>query len=126
MITPVTRCEVKAFCRSFFGLVLLISIVVLTIVRTLMLNKQGIKVMELGKQDRKDFLIPPFAFFYFYLILANAFGLPAIPNQELFHNEVVTWLGGGRVFCGSNTFCWALFSFKKVLELVLSRLLLKA
>lgn len=99
--------------QEFFGLALLLSFVVLAVIRTLALNRQGINAMEFGKKDRKDFLIPPFVFFYFYLVIANAFNLPTIPNQELFHNEVVSWFGVAVFLVGVMLFGWALFSFKK-------------
>jgi hypothetical protein len=52
-----------------FTIVLLLSIV---LARVAMLRRQGVRAVNFGKQDKTDFLIPPFAFFYFYLVFANA------------------------------------------------------
>jgi protein-S-isoprenylcysteine O-methyltransferase Ste14 len=49
--------------------------------------------MNFGKIDKKDFLIPPFAFFYFYLVFAAAFNLPTVSRQELLHSGVASWAG---------------------------------
>jgi protein-S-isoprenylcysteine O-methyltransferase Ste14 len=67
--------------------------------------------MNFGKLDKTDFLIPPFAFFYFYLVFANAFDLPTPSTQQFFHSELVSWLG--VVFClaGLSLLLWSLVSF---------------
>lgn len=49
--------------------------------------------MKFGKMDKKDFLIPPFALFYFYLVFAAAFTLPTVSRQEFFRSNVISWLG---------------------------------
>jgi hypothetical protein len=35
--------------------------------RVLLMRRSGIRAMHFGKIDKKDFLIPPFAFLYFYM-----------------------------------------------------------
>ncbi|MBN1410390.1 MAG: isoprenylcysteine carboxylmethyltransferase family protein [Spirochaetales bacterium] len=72
------------------SIILLFSMVIF---RTLWLRKKGIEAMKFGMLDKTDFLIPPFALFYFYLIFANAFDWPTIPYQEIFHVEWVSWAG---------------------------------
>ncbi len=32
--------------------------------------------MRFGNLDKKDFFMPPFAVFYFYIVFANSFHLP--------------------------------------------------
>jgi protein-S-isoprenylcysteine O-methyltransferase Ste14 len=49
--------------------------------------------MHFGKIDKKDFLIPPFALFYFYVVFAAAFGLPAVSKQEFWHSGIISWAG---------------------------------
>ena len=71
-------------------IVLMLTIVV---VRVLLMKRQGIEAFQFGKIDRKDFLIPPIALFYFYTVFANAFNLPVISTQEFFHSEVISWVG---------------------------------
>ena len=34
--------------------------------------ENGIQAMKFGEIDKKDFLIPPFAFFYFYIVFGAA------------------------------------------------------
>lgn len=69
--------------------------------------------MEFGGKDRKDFLIPPFALFYLYLLTANAFRLPTIPGQQLFQSELTGWVGVCFCLLAIVMFIWTLISFKK-------------
>jgi hypothetical protein len=64
-------------------IVLLLGMV---ITRVLLMRRSGIRAIHFGKIDKKDFLIPPFAFFYFYfyLVFAAAFGLPTVSKQQFF------------------------------------------
>jgi hypothetical protein len=57
------------------------------------------------------FLIPPFAFFYFYLVFAHAFNLPTVSRQQFFPSETLAWIG--VVFCltGLALLAWSLVSF---------------
>jgi hypothetical protein len=50
----------------------------MVLVRVQLLKSTGVAAMSFGKIDKSDFLIPPFALFYFYLIFARAFHWPAI------------------------------------------------
>jgi protein-S-isoprenylcysteine O-methyltransferase Ste14 len=69
----------------------------MVLTRAVMLRRRGIEAIKFGKLDKTDFLIPPFALFYFYLVFANAFNLPTVTTQEFFHSEIVSWMG--IVFC---------------------------
>jgi len=77
--------------------VLLLGIV---LTRIWLMKRQGIKAMHFGNIDKKDFLIPPFAVFYFYLVFAAAFDLPSISRQEFFDSEIAAWIGA--VLCVSG------------------------
>jgi protein-S-isoprenylcysteine O-methyltransferase Ste14 len=68
--------------------------------RVLLLKRHGIRAVKFGAIDRKDFLIPPFALFYFYLVLAAALGLPRVSRQEFFSSERVSWVG--VMLCGAG------------------------
>ena len=89
-------------------IVLLLGMV---LTRALLMKWRGIKAMRFGAIDKKDFLIPPFAFFYFYIVFAAAFDLPAVSTQVFFHSEVISWVG--VVFClaGLLLLLWSLVSF---------------
>jgi protein-S-isoprenylcysteine O-methyltransferase Ste14 len=79
--------------------------------RVAMLKRRGVRAMNFGKQDRTDFLIPPFAFFYFYLVFADAFGWPSVTRQTFFASGVVGWLGVAFCVAGLTLLFWSLVSF---------------
>jgi protein-S-isoprenylcysteine O-methyltransferase Ste14 len=89
-------------------IVLLLGIV---LARIAMLRRQGVRAMNFGKQDKTDFFIPPFAFFYFYLVFANAFGWPTASRQTLFTSEAAAWLGVAFCVAGLLFLLWSLVSF---------------
>jgi protein-S-isoprenylcysteine O-methyltransferase Ste14 len=72
----------------------------------------GIKAMKFGENDKKDFLIPPFALLFFYLIFASALNLPKL-GVELFSNEIVRWIGVALCLPGLILFLLSLISFGK-------------
>jgi hypothetical protein len=49
--------------------------------------------MKFGQTDKSDFMIPPFAFFYFYIVFAAAFGFPTVSRQAFFQSAIVSWVG---------------------------------
>ncbi len=89
----------------------LVLVVGMVLTRAWLMKRQGIDVMNFGKIDKTDFLIPPFALFYFYTVFAAAFGLPSVGTQELLHSEAVRWVG--VIFClaGLLMLLWSLVSF---------------
>src|SRR5262249_22308174 len=60
-----------------------------------------------------DFLIPPFALFYFYTVFAGAFNLPIISRQRFFHAEAISWAGVFLCFVGLIFVLLSLVSFGK-------------
>lgn len=89
-------------------IVLLIGMV---FARVLMLRRRGIEVVNFGKTDKTDFLIPPFALLYFYLIFAHAFSLPSPANSTLFQSEFLAWFGVLCFLVGLTLLLWSLISF---------------
>jgi protein-S-isoprenylcysteine O-methyltransferase Ste14 len=89
-------------------IVLLLGMV---LARVAMLRRQGVRAMNFGKQDRTDFLIPPFAFFYFYLVFANAFGWPTVAHQTLFVSSAGAWVGVALCLAGLLLMIGSLVSF---------------
>jgi protein-S-isoprenylcysteine O-methyltransferase Ste14 len=73
-----------------FTLLLLVGSVLL---RVALMKRAGVKAMHFGGIDRKDFLIPPFALFYFYTVFAAAFGLPLLSTRRWFQSEATAWVG---------------------------------
>jgi protein-S-isoprenylcysteine O-methyltransferase Ste14 len=99
--------------QKYIAAATLLSLVTIVITRVLLLKKQGIPAMQFGALDKKDFLIPPFAFFYFYLVFANAFNLPTLAKSQIFYTETIAWVG--VFFCAAaiGLIIYSLVSFRK-------------
>jgi protein-S-isoprenylcysteine O-methyltransferase Ste14 len=83
----------------------------MVIIRVLLMRRRGIRTMHFGNIDKKDFLIPPFAFFYFYIVFAAAFGWPTASRQQFFHSEALSWVGVCLCGVGLLMFLLSLVSF---------------
>jgi protein-S-isoprenylcysteine O-methyltransferase Ste14 len=83
----------------------------MVLARVAMLRRQNVRAMNFGKRDRTDFLIPPFALFYFYLVFAEAFGWPTVAHRTLFASNAVAWLGILFLAAGLLVLLWSLISF---------------
>jgi len=70
--------------QSSLAVLTLVLTLGMVLTRVITLRRQGIAAMNFGKIDKSDFLILPFVFFYFFLIVANAFNLQAIKNAQLY------------------------------------------
>lgn len=69
--------------------------------------------MKFGDTDKADFLIPPFALLYLYIVFGAAFGLPTVSTKEIFHSGVTEWIGVAFCFAGPSLLLWSLISFGK-------------
>lgn len=49
----------------YFAALTIVLMLGMVLTRVLMLRRRGIEAMKFGKIDKTDFLIPPFALFYF-------------------------------------------------------------
>ena len=83
----------------------------MVLARTWLLRRQGLQAVNFGNIDKMDFLIPPFAFFYFYLVFAAAFDLPTLSTQIFFQSVVSSWGGGVCCLVGLLLLLWSLVSF---------------
>lgn len=81
----------------YFAALTIVLIMGMVLFRVQRMKRKGILAMNFGKIDKTDFLIPPFALFYFYLVFAAAFRLPTVSTQEFFHSDVIAWIG--VLFC---------------------------
>ena len=79
--------------QRYFGALTIVLLLGMVWVRVMQMRRQGIKAMNFGRIDKKDFLIPPFALFYFYIVFAAAFNFPTVSRQELFQSGIVSWVG---------------------------------
>jgi protein-S-isoprenylcysteine O-methyltransferase Ste14 len=97
--------------QAYFAALTLILLIGMVLVRSLALRRRGTKAIHFGNLDRKDFLIPPFALFYLYLVFANAFHWPTISTQIFFQSDLIAWVGVGLCVAGVLLFFWSLVSF---------------
>lgn len=96
---------------TYFAVLTIPLMLGMVVTRAFLLKRQGVAAMQFGKIDKTDFLIPPFALFYFYLVFAAAFHWPSVSTQVFFHSEAVAW--AGMLFClaGLALLFWTLVSF---------------
>lgn len=96
---------------GYFAALTIVLMMGLVLTRVLLLRRRGIAAMQFGKIDKTDFVIPPFALFYFYLVFAHAFHLPTVSDQEFFHSEIIAWVGVFFCLAGLSLLLWSLISF---------------
>jgi protein-S-isoprenylcysteine O-methyltransferase Ste14 len=97
--------------QQYAGPIALALLLILVLSRALILKKQGIKAIYFGNLDKKDFLIPPFAIFYFYCVFAAAFGFPSVSRQQFFRSDAIAWVGVSICLAGLTLFFLSLVSF---------------
>src|SRR5215472_15671104 len=77
--------------QKYFAALTILLMLGLVWVRVLLMRSKGIKAVHFGAVDKTDFLMPPLALFYFYVVFANAFNFPTVSRQEFFQSAVVAW-----------------------------------
>src|SRR5260370_14019867 len=97
--------------QRYFGALTIVLLLGMVWVRVLLMRAKGIKAMNFGRIDKRDFLIPPFALFYFYIVFAAAFNFPTVSRKELFHSGIVSWFGVLLCLAGLFLFFLSLISF---------------
>ena len=98
---------------NYFGALTIILMLTMVFARVIFLRRQGINAMKFGELDKTDFLIMPFALFYFYLVFAAAFGWPAVSAQQFFFSETISWVGVLFCLAGLLVLLWSLISFRR-------------
>jgi protein-S-isoprenylcysteine O-methyltransferase Ste14 len=98
---------------GYLGALTMVLLVGMVLTRVLLLKRSGIEAMNFGRIDKTDFIIPPFALFYFYLVFAAAFRLPSVSRQVFFHSDTIRWIGVFFCLAGLILFLWSLVSFGK-------------
>jgi protein-S-isoprenylcysteine O-methyltransferase Ste14 len=89
--------------------IILLTGMVLT--RAFVMKRHGTTALHFGQIDKKDFIIPPFALFYIYIVFAAAFGLALPSTQEFFHSQAVSWIGILLCIAGLALLLWSIVSF---------------
>ena len=95
----------------YFAALTIVLLLAMVLTRVFLMKRRGMKAMHFEAIDKKDFLIPPFAFFYFYVVFAAAFDFPSASTQQFFHSEVVSWVGVLFCLVGLLLFLLSLVSF---------------
>lgn len=96
---------------GYFAILTIVLMLGMVATRALLLKRQGIEAMQFGKIDKTDFLIPPFALFYFYLVFAAAFHWPTVSRQVFFQSATIAWVGVLFCVAGLALLLWTLVSF---------------
>jgi protein-S-isoprenylcysteine O-methyltransferase Ste14 len=95
----------------YLGALTIVLLIGAVLTRVLALRGRGIKAMKFGSTDKTDFLIPPFALFYFYVLFAAAFDRPNVVTQQFFYSEAVGWTGVLLCLAALWLLLWSLMSF---------------
>jgi protein-S-isoprenylcysteine O-methyltransferase Ste14 len=99
--------------QRYFGALTIVLLLGMVLIRALLMRRKGIKAIHFGEIDKKDFLIPPFALFYFYIVFAAAFDFPTVSRQEFFHSGTLSWVGVLLCLVGLFLLLLSLVSFGK-------------
>lgn len=99
--------------QGYLAALAIVLLVGMVLVRVFLLGRTGTRAVHFGGIDKKDFLIPPFALFYFYIVFAAAFNLPTVSTQRFFHSEVISWMGVFLCFAGLIFLLLSLVTFGK-------------
>jgi protein-S-isoprenylcysteine O-methyltransferase Ste14 len=99
--------------QKYLAALTIVLLLGMVLIRVFVMRRTGTRAMHFGKIDKTDFLIPPFALFYFYTVFAAAFNLPFVSTQEFFHSEVLSWVGVILCLAGLILLFLSLVSFGK-------------
>ena len=79
--------------EKYFGALTLALLLATVLIRVRLMKRRGIRAMHFGNIDKMDFLIPPFALFYFYIVFAAAFDWPTVARHRFFESGAAFWAG---------------------------------
>lgn len=98
--------------QGYFAIVTITLLIIMVLFRVSQLRKMGIMAFKFGDIDKKDYIIPPFALLFLYIVISSAVDLPRL-GAELFNNEAVSWIGVVLCLLGLLLFLFSLISFGK-------------
>src|SRR5499433_642297 len=101
----------SSLMQKYLAALTIVLLLGMVLIRVFVMRRTGTRAMHFGKIDKTDFLIPPFALFYFYTVFAAAFNLPLVSAQEFFQSEVMAWVGVALCFVGVILLLLSLVSF---------------
>lgn len=96
---------------QYFAVLTIVLMLGMVATRVLLLRRRGTEAMYFGKLDKTDFLIPPFALFYFYIVFAHTFDLPSVSTQVFIQAEIIAWIGVWLCLAGLSLLLWSLIPF---------------
>jgi protein-S-isoprenylcysteine O-methyltransferase Ste14 len=97
--------------QGYLAALTIVVLLGMVLTRVILMRRTGTRAMHFGRIDKTDFLIPPFALFYFYTVFAAAFNVPRVSTQVFFRSEVIAWVGVGLCFGGLLLLLLSLVSF---------------
>ena len=97
--------------QGYLAALTIVVLLGMVLTRVILMRRTGTRAMHFGRIDKTDFLIPPFALFYFYTVFAAAFNFPLLSTQVFLQSEVVAWVGVGLCFGGLLLLLLSLVSF---------------
>jgi protein-S-isoprenylcysteine O-methyltransferase Ste14 len=103
--------ERRIYMPGYLAPITIVLMLGMVMTRALMLKRRGIAAMNFGKIDKTDFIIPPFAILYFYVVFSKPFNLPSISSQVFFHSPAIAWLGAFFCLAGLTLLLVSLISF---------------
>jgi protein-S-isoprenylcysteine O-methyltransferase Ste14 len=97
--------------QRYLAALTIVVLFVMVLTKVFLMRRTGARAVHFGNIDKTDFLIPPFALFYFYTIFAAAFDRPIVSTQEFFHSEAIAWIGVFLCLVGLILILLSLVSF---------------
>ncbi|MBO0751696.1 MAG: isoprenylcysteine carboxylmethyltransferase family protein [Bradyrhizobiaceae bacterium] len=98
---------------KYIAALTIVVLLAMVLSRVVVLRRQGIRAVRFAETHKSDFLIPPFAVFYLYVIFAAAFGLPSVARRAFFASEAVAWFGALLCATALLLVAWSLVSFRR-------------
>jgi protein-S-isoprenylcysteine O-methyltransferase Ste14 len=99
--------------EQYFGALTLTLLLAMVLIRVRLMRRKGIQAVHFGNIDKADFLIPPFALFYFYIVFAAAFNWPTAARHRFFESGLASWAGVLCCVAGLILLFLSLVSFGK-------------
>ncbi len=99
--------------QEYLAVLTIVLLLGMILFRAKMLDRSGTKAIHFGNIDKSDYLIVPFALFFFYTVLAGALEWPNITNEEFFHSVFISRIAVLLCFIGLIVLLLSLISFGK-------------
>jgi protein-S-isoprenylcysteine O-methyltransferase Ste14 len=99
--------------EKYFGALTLALLLAMVLIRVRLMRRKGIRAIHFGNIDKADFLIPPFALFYFYIVFAAAFDWHTVARHRFFESGLASWAGVLCCLVGLILLFLSLVSFGK-------------